>query len=273
MVTCEGSQISICSWSLKNSFEELNQLRDKWGVSALHLSLAPALEEDGQQFLEKVKAQRWDITSTMVGFPQESYKTLETIRQTGGIMPDDCWETNRQRVIKAIDLTVELGVKYLSFHFGFFSYNEPEKVEILKTRVRQLADIAQEKGIILLMETGQETDHDLKKFLEEMQHPAIAINLDPANMILYDNADPVEAAKTLMPWIKHVHIKDALRTETPGTWGKEVAWGSGQVDSSKFLTAIKKAGYKGAVAIEREAGETRIADISKAIEILTDFKL
>lgn len=273
MVTCEGSQTSICSWSLKNSFEELNQLRDKYGVSSLHLALAPAMDEGGSDFLDKVKADDWKISCTMVGFPQESYKTLESIRNTGGIMPDDCWETNRQRVIDAIDMTVELGVEFLSFHFGFFSYNEPQQVEKLKARVCELADIAKEKGIVLLMETGQETDADLKKLMEEIQHPAVAINFDPANMILYDNADPVEAVKMLMPWIKHVHIKDALRTEKPGTWGKEVPWGSGQVDSTKFLTALKDAGYNGALAIEREAGETRVADISTAIEILANFKL
>jgi len=57
----------------------------------------------------------------------------------------------------------------------------------------------------------------------------VAVNFDPANMILYDKGDPIEAVRTLGPWIKHLHVKDATRTEQPGTWGAEVPWGTGQV--------------------------------------------
>ena len=49
-----------------------------------------------------------------------------------------------------------------------------------------------------------------------MDHPSVAVNFDPANMILYDKGDPIEAVRTLSPWIRHLHVKDALRTTTPG---------------------------------------------------------
>lgn len=83
---------------------------------------------------------------------------------------------------------------------------------------------------------------ELRRFLEELNHPALAVNFDPANMILYDKGNPIEALQTLSPWIKHVHIKDAIRTQTPGTWGPEVPWGSGQVGGEKFLKTLKKIG-------------------------------
>jgi L-ribulose-5-phosphate 3-epimerase len=90
-------------------------------------------------------------------------------------------------------------------------------------------------------------------------------------MILYDKGSPIEAVQTLAPWIKHIHIKDALRTQTPGTWGLEVPWGTGQVGDTEFLKALKQINYEGALAIEREAGDDRLGDIKIAVEALIDF--
>ena len=90
-------------------------------------------------------------------------------------------------------------------------------------------------------------------------------------MILYDKGNPIQAVKTLGPWIRHVHIKDALRTETPGTWGSEVVWGTGQVGPEAFMAALDEIGYTGALAVEREAGDTRVEDIRTAIENLKQF--
>ncbi len=83
--------------------------------------------------------------------------------------------------------------------------------------------------------------------------------------------NPVEAVKTLAPWIKHIHIKDALRTKVKGTWGAEVVWATGQVNAPEFLRTLKQIGFKGAIAVEREAGDDRIGDITTAINFLVNF--
>ena len=171
----------------------------------------------------------------------------------------------------AIELTSRLQVAYLTTHIGFIDHTDASGYERLAGRVKLLADAAGEDGVTLLMETGQETAEDLRRFLEELAHPALGVNCDPANMILYDKGEPLEAVKTLAPWICHVHIKDALRTEKPGTWGTEVVWGTGQVGGESFLNALKQAGFEGALAIEREAGDDRMGDIVKAIETLKRF--
>ena len=114
------------------------------------------------------------------------------------------------------------------------------------------------------METGQETAEDLAGFMNEISHPSVGINFDPANMILYDKGDPIEALNILARWIRHVHIKDANQTETPGQWGAEVPWGDGQVRTGLFLDALDEIGFDGALAIEREAGDDRFGDIKMA---------
>jgi len=72
-------------------------------------------------------------------------------------------------------------------------------------------------------------------------------------------------------WIKHVHIKDALYTQTPGRWGVEVPWGAGQAGGGEFLKVLKQINFVGALAIEREAGDDRLGDIKTAVEALNGF--
>src|SRR5208282_2346364 len=72
----------------------------------------------------------------------------------------------------------------------------------------------------------------------------------------------------LGPWLRQVHIKDAVRTKTPGTWGEEVAVGRGQVNWREFLAALPQVGFSGPRVIEREAGSQRVADVLAARAIL-----
>ena len=272
MIKCNDWPIAVCTWSLGNDFDKLGALRQQTRLNHIHLAVSPALGANGKDYINRVRKDGWSITAAMIDFAREDYFTLEAIRATGGIVPDQYWQANRERVFDAIDITAELGVKYLTLHFGFLDMADADAVAKMAGRVRVLADAAAKKNVQLLMETGQETAAELRRFLEELGHHALGVNFDPANMILYDKGDPTEAVGTLGDWIKHVHIKDAIRTKTPGTWGAEVAWSTGEVGGAEFLKALKKIGFAGALAIEREAGEDRLSDIKTAIEVLTEDK-
>ncbi|HEG42987.1 MAG TPA: sugar phosphate isomerase/epimerase [Phycisphaerales bacterium] len=265
---CDKWDIGVCSWSLQTDVDGVAAAMKDIGIGHVHLAVGPALEEGGQEYLAAVKAQDWTVSCTMIGFPQEDYSTLDTIKVTGGIVPDDNWSANKKLFSDAAEATKALGVKYLSMHAGFIDHNDTEKYQAVHERIRSLGDIVAANGIMLLMETGQETAEEMASFLKDMNHPAVGINFDPANMILYDKGDPIEAVKILAPWIKHVHIKDANRTATTGQWGCEVPWGEGQVCSDKFLDTLAGIGYEGTLAIEREAGDDRTGDIRLAVKRL-----
>ncbi len=269
MNTAEGWPIGVCSWSLQNNIPEIAEAMQDMGLSHIHLAAGPAIGADGDAFLDAVRAQGWTITSTMIGFPQEDYSTLAAIRETGGIAPDDAWDRNRDLCMRAVDVTAELGVPYLSTHVGFIDHSDEAYARKFYDRIRLMADAAAAKDIVLLMETGQESAAELKDFLEELNHPALGVNFDPANMILYDKDAPADAVRILAPWIKHIHVKDAVRTTTPGEWGAEVPWGDGQVGGKAFLAVLEEIGFNGAMAIEREAGDQRVADVRTAVERLT----
>ena len=98
----------------------------------------------------------------------------------------------------------------------------------------------------------------------------MGVNFDPANMILYGKGDPVQAVTELLPYVKQVHVKDALPTKEPGTWGNEVAVGTGAVDWTAFLAVLERGGFRGDFCIEREAGDQRIEDIRTARKHVLD---
>jgi len=271
MIKCKDWPISACTWSLGNDFDKLDALAEQTQISHLHLALRPGLEENGKNYLSKVREANWGITATMIDFPTEDYTTMDSIKVTGGIVPDQHWNDNRKLVLDAIDLTAELGEKYLTTHFGFLDLEDRAAADKLLDRTNLLASKAAKKNVTLLMETGQETADELRQFLQELNHSALAVNFDPANMILYDKGDPIEALKTLAPWIKHIHIKDGIRTQAPGTWGLEVPWGDGQVNADEFLNTLKQINYTGALAIEREDGDDRIGDMALAAERLIAY--
>ena len=69
-------------------------------------------------------------------------------------------------------------------------------------------------------------------------------------------------------WIRQIHVKDAVATKTPGTWGTEVPWGDGEVGGAAFLEELAKQGFAGNCVVEREGGDDRVGDIRKAIRRL-----
>jgi L-ribulose-5-phosphate 3-epimerase len=271
MRMCKDWPVSVCSWSFQQEIEVVAEHMKALEIGYVNLALLPALQDDCAAYVEFAKKQDWTISATMINFPCEDYSTLESIKVTGGVASDAHWVENKRLALNAIDLTAELEAEYLLMHFGFIDHSDPSYVSKFYDRTRTLADAAAAQGVKFLMETGQETAAELEQFLTELNHPAITVNYDPANMILYDKGVPTEAIDVLAPWIRHIHIKDATRTQEPGTWGTEVAWGAGEVGAEAFLKKLSDIHYQGAVAIEREAGDDRVGDIKLAAEKLSQY--
>jgi sugar phosphate isomerase/epimerase len=165
-------------------------------------------------------------------------------------------------------------IKLVTFHAGFLPHDErdPEFAKLLH-RLRLVADLFAASNIDLGLETGQETAAALDAFLQKLQRSNVGVNFDPANMILYDKGNPIEALRGLAPWLKQCHIKDANRTRVAGTWGEEVPAGTGQVNWPEFFATLRGIGFEGNLCIEREAGEQRAADIKTARKMVAGIRL
>ena len=271
MQKCGNWPISVCSWSFRKGIDEIGSVMTALGLEHINLAIAPALGPDGEAYLEAVRRQNWTVTAGMMNFDHEDYTTLDTIKVTGGIAPDAHWPSSRQAFARAAKITASLGSKYIMMHVGFLDHTNHAYAKKFYDRVRELGDSAGEAGVALLMETGQETAEELQCFVETLNHPHVLLNFDPANLILYNKDEPLSAIRRLAPWVRHIHIKDAVRTAVPGTWGSEVVWGEGQVNAFAFLDALREVGFEGAVAVEREAGDQRVKDIATAVRRLMAY--
>ncbi|MHC4146796.1 MAG: hypothetical protein ACYSUD_18740 [Planctomycetota bacterium] len=116
---CKNWPVGVCTWSLQTDIDGIAKVMSDIGLNHVHLGIRAAVGEGGDDYLAAVQKQNWTVTSTMIDFPQEDYSTLDSIKVTGGVVPDECWQQNRDLFFGAAEATVKLGVKYLSMHAGF----------------------------------------------------------------------------------------------------------------------------------------------------------
>lgn len=271
-----GHDIGVCSWSLKPaSMGELVAAMDELQLDHLQLNLMPLLKLDPAQRqaeVDQLNAAEIAITAGMIGFAGENYSTIASIKVTGGLVPSDQWQARHDLAIEGGKIAKQFGIDAVSFHLGFIPPGSDPSYPTLITRTREIASAYADLGVDVLFETGQERANDLLMFLNDLNARNVGVNFDPANMILYGSGDPVEAVATLGRHIRHVHIKDAIASETPGVeWGKEVPFGEGDVDHTGFLRALQDANYTGPLVIEREAGPNRLADVKAAVAKLEEL--
>lgn len=195
----------------------------------------------------------------------EDYTTLDSIKRTGGLRPDACWDDNLRLAERCAGVAAHLGLGLVTLHAGFIPEDDERLHEIMINRLCRVAEVFNKHGITLGLETGQETAETLRGLLSTIApRVRVGVNFDPANMILYGMGDPTEAMRELGEHIVQVHMKDAIATDIPGTWGTEVPVGEGQVDWDAFFEIVHALPEQIDVVIEREAGEQRVEDIRQA---------
>lgn len=279
MAGVENGRIGVCSWSYQRPLKDVAAEMAKIGVKGIDLALGPFIAPDNRHGVaeddaalafakEQFASGAWKLFATMISFPQEDYTTLESIRRTGGVVPDDCWERNKAIAVAAAKLSGELHAPLMMFHAGFLDEKDPVAYAKYVERVSFIRDACAEYGVKVALESGQETAEELERFMRDV--PGLGVNFDPANMILYGKGRPMEAVKRLAPWIRQIHVKDADATAVPGTWGTERPWGDGQVGGATFIDELCRLGFAGGMAIEREGGDDRVGDIAQAARRLRD---
>lgn len=173
----------------------------------------------------------------------------------------------RQKRIDALKQTSDfakmLGIGRIQTHCGFIPEDPkdplyPETV----AAIRQMCEHCAGNGQHFLMETGQETPTTMLRMIKDVNHPALGVGLDTANLILYGKANPVDALKVIGPHVQAMHAKDGKWPTNPDELGEEVVIGKGEVDFATVLHELKALHYQGAVTIEREtSGPQQIADL------------
>lgn len=190
---------------------------------------------------------------------------------------------------RILEMAKVLGTNIVTTHIGVVPETKNcVQYEAMHEVCKELADFAKSIDGHFAVETGPEKAALLKSFLDDLGSDGVAVNLDPANLVMCAGDDPVQAVHTLKDYIVHTHAKDGLQlvavdTKTiyaPKYYGvpacaveafREVPLGQGGVNWPAYLNALQEIDYNGFLTIERECGEDPSKDIGDAVCFLDSF--
>ncbi|HHV50922.1 MAG TPA: sugar phosphate isomerase/epimerase [Clostridiales bacterium] len=185
---------------------------------------------------------------------------------------------------RILDLAKDLETNVVTTHIGVIPSDPAhERYKIMQEACYELSRYAESLDAHFAVETGPEVATVLKGFLDSLGSKGVAVNFDPANLVMVTGDDPVKAVYTLKDYIVHTHAKDGrkLRESNPeviygiieeaiqeGQAFIELPLGEGDVDFPNYLKALEDIGYRGFLTIEREVGADPEADIRHAVNFL-----
>lgn len=189
-----------------------------------------------------------------------------------------------ERSKRVMDLACDLETNIVTTHIGVVPTDPSHpRYAVMQDACGILSEYADSLQAHFAIETGPETASVLRPFLDGLHSRGVAVNLDPANLVMVTGDDPVQAVHTLGDYIVHTHAKDGrkLLDKNPeviyglveeeiqsGQAFIELPLGEGDVPFPQYLKALEEIGYNGYLTIEREVGENPEADIRTAAEYL-----
>lgn len=207
-----------------------------------------------------------------------------------GDLGEGFWRPERNPILiekskRIIDMALELETNIVTTHIGVVPADpNHDRYKIMQEACYELSRYADSLNAHFAIETGPETSLVLKNFLDSLGSTGVAVNLDPANLVMVTGDDPVQAVYNLKDYIVHTHAKDGIKLfdvnpeiiyrvikderEVKDRPFKEVPLGEGKVDFDNYLKALEDIGYTGYLTIEREVGDNPKLDIQNAVKFL-----
>jgi len=192
---------------------------------------------------------------------------------------------------RVFDLAAELDCNVVTTHIGLIPADTGcIAYKALQSACGELAEYAEKLNAWLAIETGPEPVTRLCEFADSIPGGRIAVNYDPANLIMVTNDDEVKGVYTAGKRIVHTHAKDGVMRKYIGPehiygifaeggaealatlvdFFAETPLGQGSVRWSEYLGALRDIGYDGYLTIEREVGKDASADIRMAVGFLKE---
>jgi sugar phosphate isomerase/epimerase len=257
---------------------------------------------DALKLMEKMKIDGFQMYATSGKHAPENMSTtarrelLDQVKSHGLVFSAICGDLgmgfgdpmkNPELIEKSkriVELALDLESNIITTHIGVVPTDKGhERYRIMQDACSELALFAHGLGAFFAIETGPETAVVLCNFLDSLDSRGMAVNLDPANLVMVTGDDPVQAVHTLKNYIVHTHAKDGrkLMDGNPeaiygiiedviqaGEFFEELPLGKGDVDFDGYLKALHDIGFDGFLTIEREVGDDPAGDIEDAVKFL-----
>ena len=178
----------------------------------------------------------------------------------GKVAIDSSFDAHVHRFERAITVARFLHAPFIRV----FSFYPPENApagsdvalfrdEVLH-RLRELTARARAAGVVLLHENEKgiygDTIARCVDLCESLADPHFGAIFDPANFIQCGQRPFPEAYEALEPWLRYVHVKDAIAD------GTVVPAGAGIGEWPQLLARLQRAGYEGVLSLEPHLAES-----------------
>jgi len=192
---------------------------------------------------------------------------------------------------RVMDLAAELDCNVTTTHIGIIPEDKNSAIySALQSACAEVSEHAAKIDAWLAIETGPEPVVRLCEFTDSLPGGRIAINYDPANLVMVTNDDEVKGVYTAGKRIVHTHAKDGIlkkymgpehiytifaeggveTLESLSDMFLETPLGQGAVRWPEYLGALRDIGYDGYLTIEREVGKDAAIDIQMAVGFLKE---
>lgn len=280
------SSYSLARWrrEQKKNLEDSIAIVSKLGVSAMEFSgITDSKHAKTKTPVEVAKRVR--DTTAKAGLEMGGYSVGGDLMLTGAKLKDEIARRKHE-----IDVAAALGAKSTRQDVtrGFpDGWKGPQTfsaaLKVVVPSLREVADYAQEKGVILTLENHgfyMQESARIKKLIDSVNHENYRLTIDMGNFLCM-NENPVFAVKELVDYVVMAHVKDFhvrpkkmvptagwFNTPTPIALRGAIV-GHGEIDVPAQLKLLKKAKYKGFLSLEFEGMEDPIKAVTWGLEFLT----
>ena len=210
------------------------------------------------------------VTSFWTGWPGPAVWDFASGPATLGIVPEKYRGERVAALKKGGDFAHAIGLPAIITHLGFIPENpdDPQFGAVVDA-VRSVAEHVKKMGVEFWFETGQETPITMLRLIQSVGTGNLGLNLDPANLILYGKANPIDSLDVFGAYVRNIHAKDGMYPTDPMKLGHEVKVGEGRVRFPEFVARLREVGFDGEFIIEREIrGDQQKRDIQDTIDYL-----
>jgi L-ribulose-5-phosphate 3-epimerase len=214
-----------------------------------------------------------EVTTIWAGYPGPAVWNLIEGPTTIGLVPERYRAERVAALVQGAQFAAWVGAPSVTTHVGFIpeSPSNPLYGGVLEA-LREVVGACRERGLTFAFETGQETPVTLLRVIEDLGIEGLGINLDPANLLMYGKANPVDALDVIGEYVVGVHAKDGEYPTNGRDLGVEKPLGEGRVNFPLLISKLRSLGYSGALTIEREiSGPQQIEDIKRAVNLLSEL--
>jgi sugar phosphate isomerase/epimerase len=169
----------------------------------------------------------------------------------GKIGVDEPLGPEMDRLRRIADVAAGFGTTIVRV-FSFFipEGNDPGRYrQQVIDRMRALADVAQDRGVVLAHENEKKIYGDRPErcadLIEAVGSPALRATFDAANFVQCGVRPHTQGYGLLRPYLVYLQVKDALATT-----GEVVPAGQGDGQVRETLTALRDSGFTGYMSLE-----------------------